>query len=106
MPGCIRQRTASRQTKPCQYRRLNLSMPENRPQISSSCIPAYHKDKQVQVYLAGKMRGEPEFNFPAFLDAAEKLRDKGFAVHCPAEEELRMGFDPKTGLYPEGMHRT
>jgi hypothetical protein len=61
---------------------------------------------QVQVYLAGKMRGEPEFNFPAFLDAAEKLRRKGFVVHNPAEEEMRAGFDPKTGRYPEGMHRT
>lgn len=60
---------------------------------------------QVQVYLAGPMRNYPEFNFPAFADATEKLRARGYKVHSPAEEEARVGFDPKTGRYPEGKHQ-
>lgn len=61
--------------------------------------------EQVQVYLAGPMRNYAEFNFPAFADATEKLRAKGYKVHSPAEEETRAGFDPKTGRYPEGKHQ-
>ena len=61
--------------------------------------------EQVQVYLAGPMRGYPEYNFPAFADATEKLRAKGYKVHSPAEEETLAGFDPKTGRYPEGQHQ-
>lgn len=61
---------------------------------------------QVQVYLAGPMRGYPEFNFPAFLEAAEQLRAHGYVVHSPAEEELAIGFNPETGEYPEGRSRT
>lgn len=61
--------------------------------------------EQVQVYLAGPMRDYPKFNFPAFADATGKLRDKGYKVHSAAEEETKAGFDPETGLYPEGQHQ-
>ena len=37
------------------------------------------------VYLAGPMRGLPEFNYPAFDRAAKQLRDKGYMVLNPAE---------------------
>lgn len=40
------------------------------------------------VYLAGPMRGFPEFNFPAFKRAAAKLRSKGKIVFNPAEEDI------------------
>lgn len=63
------------------------------------------KRKQVQVYLAGPMRNYEEFNFPAFHEATVKLRAKGYIVHSPAEEEMNAGFNPKTGLYPEGQHQ-
>lgn len=49
------------------------------------------------LYIAGPMRGLPEYNFPAFIDAAERLRKVGYAVLSPAESDLREGFDPKTG---------
>lgn len=31
------------------------------------------------------MSGIPQFNYPAFLDAAKALREEGYEVHCPAE---------------------
>lgn len=41
----------------------------------------------VRVYLAGPMSGLPEFNYPAFNQAAEQLRTLGFHVENPAECE-------------------
>lgn len=48
----------------------------------------------MRAYLAGKMRGVPEFNFPAFLDAARLLRQHGHIIFSPAERDLAEGFDP------------
>lgn len=45
-------------------------------------------------YLAGPMRGYPDFNFPAFHAAAADLRAKGWTVLSPAEADLAQGFDP------------
>lgn len=43
-------------------------------------------------YIAGPMRGIPEFNFPAFFDAAERLDRPGW-VYNPAERHSDGGFD-------------
>jgi len=51
----------------------------------------------MKIYVAGPMRGYPEFNFPAFVAATAKLRDAGHSVFNPAERDLATGFDP-TGL--------
>lgn len=39
----------------------------------------------MKLYLAGPMRGLPEYNYPAFHVAAKQLRDQGFKVYNPAE---------------------
>lgn len=38
-----------------------------------------------RIYIAGLMTGLPEFNFPAFNEAAAKLRAMGYEVENPAE---------------------
>jgi len=45
-------------------------------------------------YIAGPMRGYPQFNFPAFYSAADHLRARGHFVFNPAERDASEGFDP------------
>lgn len=42
----------------------------------------------MRLYLAGPMNGYPEKNFPAFHDAAAKLREVGYEVISPAENPI------------------
>jgi len=42
----------------------------------------------MRVYLAGPMRGYPDFNFPAFHIGARRLRDLGYEVFSPAERDI------------------
>jgi Domain of unknown function (DUF4406) len=42
----------------------------------------------MNVYLAGPMRGYPEFNYPAFRAAAALLRADGHSVFSPAERDI------------------
>lgn len=53
--------------------------------------------ERLHLYLAGKMRGEPEFAFPAFAEGTRRLRVLGHHVLSPAEEDIARGFDP-TGM--------
>ena len=39
----------------------------------------------MNIYVAGPMRGYPEFNFPSFHAAAAQLRAAGHTVFNPAE---------------------
>lgn len=47
----------------------------------------------MKLYLAGPMRGYKDYNFPAFHEAAAKLRDMGHEVWSPAERDEEDGFD-------------
>lgn len=52
----------------------------------------------MKVYVAGPMRGIPEFNFPAFNAAAAGLRELGHTVFNPAERDnQRHGTDISKG---------
>lgn len=48
----------------------------------------------MKVYLAGPMRGYPQFNFPAFHEGTKRLKAVGYEVFSPAQSDLDNGFDP------------
>lgn len=40
------------------------------------------------IYIAGPMSGYPEFNFPAFFSAQERLEAEGWKVFNPAAKDI------------------
>jgi hypothetical protein len=44
----------------------------------------------MKVYLAGPMSGYKDFNFPSFMEAANRLRAFGHEVFNPAERDLEV----------------
>lgn len=52
--------------------------------------PPRPKEK-TRIYVAGPMSGLPDYNYPAFHAAADRLRTAGFHVENPAETHLPQG---------------
>lgn len=44
------------------------------------------------IYIAGPMSGYPEWNYPAFFAAEEKLKTEGWRVKNPAAKDQANGF--------------
>lgn len=42
----------------------------------------------MKLYIAGPMTGLPEFNYPAFNDAARRIRAAGYDVENPADNTV------------------
>ena len=66
--------------------------------IVQSMVPSTQK----AVYVAGPMRGYPQFNFPAFFAAGDKLEKEGWKVWNPAKKDEeqygdKLWKDNKTG---------
>lgn len=48
----------------------------------------------MKIYLSGPMTGLPDFNRPAFIEAAKLLRSVGFIVWNPAESQESLSGAP------------
>jgi len=59
----------------------------------------------VKIYLAGPMRGYPQYNFPAFDKARNTLKAAGHKVFCPAETDIVEGFNPNEEISVEKIQQ-
>ena len=48
----------------------------------------------MRLYIAGPMRGYPQFNFPMFFEAEAAINDMGIETWNPARKDLEVGLDP------------
>ncbi len=53
--------------------------------ISTMQMWLMHESPMPRIYVAGPMTGLPDFNYPAFHDAAARLRKRGWHVENPAD---------------------
>ena len=55
----------------------------------------------MKIYIAGPMRGYPEYNFPAFEEAENRLQILGHEVKSPHRMDLEIGFDPRQDAWTQ-----
>lgn len=88
---------------------LDPVTPPEQPHLDGSGIPPITEILTggfgIKAYLAGPMRGYPEFNFPAFREARTWLRSQGHEILCPAERDEGTGFD-STASHATDEHGT
>ena len=60
----------------------------------------------MKFYLAGPMRGYPQYNFPVFDKARMKLTKMGYHVICPAEMDIVEGFNPDKPMKNEDIQKS
>lgn len=73
----------------------SVSMHAEAPWLTDDGPDVYPNDHRPAVaYLGGPMRGIPFWNFPAFEEAADELRELGWKIHSPAEHDLSLGLVP------------
>jgi hypothetical protein len=100
-------------TKMSESPRALLNSPGTKPHGSTSGNGSLELPPTVnpkRIYILGPMRGFDKYNFPAFYDMAEKLRDAGFEPVNPAELDREDGFRIESltathdfTTYPDGM---
>jgi hypothetical protein len=69
---------------------MKISYPDKTP-ASTSIFPGSKYEFKI-IYIAGPMTGYPDFNFQAFDDAKNYLKQKGWAVVSPADLAREEGF--------------
>lgn len=58
----------------------------------------------MKVYIAGPMRGIPEWNFPAFHEARKRWREAGHTAFSPASTDEALGYSETTEGFNEKPH--
>lgn len=75
------------------WNRRATPAPQAAPSEAVERIVHLRADRERRIYVAGPMTGLPEYNFPAFNDAAALLRADGWHVENPAEHGHVAGAD-------------
>lgn len=73
------------------------------PEFDNPALQADIDAEKATVYVAGPMSGIEDYNYPAFREAADSLREFGLDVISPVELDEEDGYDPKSA--PDGFSK-